>query len=81
MSKADLYKRLIAKGNLNNRLQKLGELRNAEGYMSEIHPLREGSSSWISNGFHCSINNIAEKYPVVCELELELIRLILKILK
>tara|TARA_Y100001968_G_scaffold313279_1_gene337303 strand:- start:372 stop:1028 length:657 start_codon:yes stop_codon:yes gene_type:complete len=72
--KADLYKKLIGKGNLNLRLQKLVELRNAEGYMSEIHPLKEGSSSWILNGFHCAINNIAEKYPVVCELELELIR-------
>ena len=72
--KAELYKRFIGKGSLNLRLEKLLELRNAEGYMSELHPLKDGSSSWVLNAFHCSIHSIAEKYPIVCDQELQLIR-------
>ena len=72
--KANLYRRLIGNGNLTVRLEKLVELRNAEGYMAEIHPSKDGSASWILNAFHCSIRSIAEKYPIICDQELELIR-------
>ena len=72
--KAYLYKKLVGTGNLTLRLEKLVQLRNAEGYMAEIHPMKDGSSSWILNAFHCSIRAIAEKYPVVCDQELQLIR-------
>jgi len=72
--KADLYKRLVGNGKLTVRLEKLVQLRNAEGYMAEIHQLADGSSSWFLNAFHCSIRSIAEKYPIICDQELELIR-------
>ena len=73
-NKANLYKRLIGSGQLDARLQKLAQLRNDEGYMAEHHPLKDGSSSWYLNAFHCSIRGIAEQYPLVCDQELELIR-------
>ncbi len=72
--KANIYRRLMGNGNLTTRLEKLVQLRNAEGYMAEIHPLNDGSASWILNAFHCSIRSIAEKYPIICDQELDLIR-------
>ena len=75
-AKATLYRREIGFGKVNDRLEKLVELRNQEGYMAEIHQFQDGSSSWYLNAFHCSIRNIAEQYPVVCDQELELIRFV-----
>tara|TARA_Y100001968_G_scaffold326141_1_gene368666 strand:- start:1266 stop:1910 length:645 start_codon:yes stop_codon:yes gene_type:complete len=72
--KVNSYRRLIGKGKLSIRLQKLVELRNAEGYLAEIHPCSDGSKSWFLKAFHCSIRKIAEKYPIVCDHELELFR-------
>ena len=72
--KATLYKKLIGRGNLNIRLEKLVQLRNAEGYMAEIHQLNDGSAGWYLNAFHCSIRTIAEKYHIFCDQELDLIR-------
>ncbi len=72
--KASNYRRLIGKGNLNMRLRKLVQLRNEEGHISEIYQSNDGSSSWFLNAFHCSIRSIAEKYPIICDQELELIR-------
>ena len=74
LQKKELYRRLIGNGKLTVRLEKLVQLRNAEGYMAEIHELKDGSSSWVLNAFHCSIRSIAEKYPIICDQELELIR-------
>ncbi len=67
------YRDKIGSGALNTRLEKLVELRKQEGYLAELH-LSEDGISWYLNAFHCSIRSIAEKYPIVCDYELELIR-------
>ncbi len=72
-SKAITYISKIGLGSLKDRLDKFVELRSTEGYMAEFQ-LSEDSASWYLNTFHCSISGIAEKYPVVCDQELQLIR-------
>ena len=67
------YRDKIGSGALNIRLEKLVELRKNEGYLTELHLSKDGIS-WYLNAFHCSIRSIAEKYPMVCDYELELIR-------
>ena len=67
------YRENIASGALNIRLEKFVELRKQEGYLTELHLSKDGTS-WYLNAFHCSIRNIAEEYPIVCDYELQLIR-------
>ena len=71
--KALNYRKRIGKGSLNQRLNKLLELRQKEGYLSELS-LSDDGLSWYVNAFHCSIRAIAEKYPLVCDHELILLR-------
>ena len=73
IEKAIRYKKKIGNGSLNARLEKLIELRQQEGYLSELFLSNDGSS-WYLNAFHCSIRSIAEEYPVVCDQELLLLR-------
>ncbi len=73
LQKSINYRERIGKGSLNTRLKKLIELRKKEGYSSELNILKDGSS-WYLNAFNCSISSIAEKYPIVCDQELELLR-------
>lgn len=73
IEKAINYRNQIGSGPLNSRLEKLIELRKEEGYWAELHLSNEGSSCFL-NAFHCSIRSIAEKYPVFCDQELQLIR-------
>ena len=72
--KANIYREKIGSGEINERLEKLVELRNKEGHLAEFSQSNDGSSSWYLNAFHCSIRGIAEKFPIVCDHELELIR-------
>ena len=73
LKKSIIYREKIGTGPLNARLKKLADLRKEDGYSSELNILKEGSS-WYLNAFDCSISSIAEKYPVVCDQELELLR-------
>ena len=41
--------------------------------MTELNIAKDGSG-WYLSAIHCSIRNIAEKYPLVCDQELQLIR-------
>ena len=73
VEKAICYRNKIGKGSLKSRLKKLIDLRSEEGYLSELSSSSDGLS-WYLHEFHCSIRLIAEKYPIVCDQELQLIR-------
>ena len=51
----------------------LVDLRNEEGYFAELINLTNGIG-WELRESHCSIRKIAEKYPLVCDQELQLIQ-------
>lgn len=73
--KADAYRRHIGEGPLETRVQRLVELRRREGYAAECTPDNGiGSQGWILSEFHCSVMRIAERFPCICDQELQLIR-------
>ena len=71
--KAGRYRQTLGTGSLRHRVERLAELRRQEGYVTELHQDTDGQS-WCLSEFHCSVQRIAEEYPVVCDQELELIR-------
>ena len=71
--KASDYRRLIGEGTLQERLERLVELRRREGYVAEYRPNPDGEG-WVISEFHCSVMKIAEQFPCVCDQELQLIR-------
>ena len=73
IQKAITYRTSIGKGSLNVRLQKLIKLREKEGYLSELSLSNDGRG-WYINAFYCSIGSIAEKYPLLCDQELILLK-------
>ncbi|ELR96797.1 iron-sulfur cluster biosynthesis transcriptional regulator SufR [Gloeocapsa sp. PCC 73106] len=73
--KAGEYQQRIGTGNLQERVAKLLELRQAEGYMAELHLMRP--NSYVLAEHHCAISDVAESYPSVCGHELEMFAAIL----
>jgi DeoR family suf operon transcriptional repressor len=71
--KAADYRRLIGEGDLQQRLERLVELRRREGYVAEFRSNPDGDG-WVISEFHCSVMKIAEQFPCVCDQELQLIR-------
>lgn len=71
--KAGDYRRLIGEGTLQQRLERLVELRRREGYVADYRPNPDGDG-WVISEFHCSVMKIAEQFPCVCDQELQLIR-------
>ena len=83
--KAMEYRDRIGNGSLKERVARLVELRRAEGYMAEWHPidvngtvinqsLGEGevANRFILTEYNCAIAHIAESFPSVCGHELEM---------
>jgi DeoR family suf operon transcriptional repressor len=77
--KARQYRISVGEGTLQDRLERLMQLRRDEGYQAELR--RETAADgqnlgehWILSEFHCSVMRIAEAFPVVCDQELELLR-------
>lgn len=78
--KADEYRYLIGKGTLKDRVAKLVELRQNEGYMAELLLLEENNSpkeQYILAEHHCAISEVAESYPQICGHELEMFSAVL----
>ncbi|MEB3323136.1 MAG: iron-sulfur cluster biosynthesis transcriptional regulator SufR [Synechococcaceae cyanobacterium] len=75
IDKAEEYRRRIGEGSLQQRLERLVELRRDEGYVAECRrdDDRRGEA-WVISEFHCSVMRIAEEFPLVCDQELQLIR-------
>lgn len=72
------YRTQIGTGSLENRLERLTELRRAEGYVAEMLPDSSPdspSAAWMIREHHCSVMRIAEEFPQVCDQELQLLRL------
>jgi DeoR family transcriptional regulator, suf operon transcriptional repressor len=80
--KAYEYRQKIGPGSLQERVAKLVELRQAEGYMAEWHPVEPNSQtatpSYIITEYNCAISQIAETFPSVCGNELEMFALALQ---
>ncbi len=72
LEKATDYRKQIGEGSIKQRLEKLVELRNKDGYLAECELLKDGAG-WHLKQFTCSISGIAEKYHSVCDQELEFI--------
>jgi iron-sulfur cluster biosynthesis transcriptional regulator SufR len=71
--KALSYRQLIGNGNLQQRLGRLVDLRRSEGYVAECTQDPD-SEAWLFSEYHCSVMRIAERFPCVCDQELQLIR-------
>ncbi|MEB3167054.1 MAG: iron-sulfur cluster biosynthesis transcriptional regulator SufR [Cyanobacteriota bacterium] len=72
--KAADYRQRIGQGALQQRLERLVELRRNEGYVAELRSDNGDPGSWLIHEYHCSVMRIAEEFPVVCDQELQLIR-------
>lgn len=73
LEKAEAYRQQVGSASLERRVAVLAELRRREGYVTDLQPDPDGKS-WCLSEFHCSVQRIAEEYPVVCDQELELMR-------
>jgi DeoR family suf operon transcriptional repressor len=76
--KARHYRSQIGTGSLEDRLERLTELRRAEGYVADLaldSSGEGGSRAWLIREHHCSVMRIAEEFPQVCDQELQLLRL------
>lgn len=69
--KACSYRHQLGRGSLQQRLERLVELRRNEGYVAECCADGDG---WVISEFHCSVMRIAEQFPCICDQELQLLR-------
>lgn len=74
LQQAGAYRGQIGEGTLQQRLERLVELRRQEGYMAECARDPDCDQAWVVSEFHCSVMRIAEQFPCVCDQELQLIR-------
>lgn len=79
--KAQEYRDRLGNGSLQERVANLVELRKAEGFMAEYHPvdIHDASSGnrFIFIEHHCAISNVAESFPSICGHELEMFAAVL----
>ncbi|QIR40346.1 iron-sulfur cluster biosynthesis transcriptional regulator SufR [Tolypothrix sp. PCC 7910] len=79
--KAQEYRDRLGQGSIAERLAKLVELRQAEGFMAEFHPLDSQelleSDRFIFMEHKCAISNVAESFPSICGHELEMFAAVL----
>ncbi len=81
--KAIEYRDRIGKGSLEQRVAKLVEFRQSEGYMAEWYLLEPGeinqnaTEQFILKEHNCAISNVAESFPSVCGHELEMFAAVL----
>jgi DeoR family suf operon transcriptional repressor len=81
--KALEYRDRVGTGSLQERVAKLVELRQAEGYMAEWHNVDPEASTdvaprFVITEYHCAISHIAESFPSVCGHELEMFSIALQ---
>jgi DeoR family suf operon transcriptional repressor len=69
--KANFYREYLGQGSLKNRVDKLVQLRQEEGYMAEIHAVKE-NQEYVLAEHHCAIAEVAQSFPGVCGNELEM---------
>ena len=80
-SKAKEYREKLGDAPLEERMQTLVNLRQAEGYMAEFYPAEDEAKdqvaasldeapAFVITEYNCAIAHIAESYPTVCGHEL-----------
>lgn len=69
------YRSRVGSASLSDRVAKLVELRQAEGYMAECYPIE--SNKFIFTEHNCAISDVAETFPSICGHELEMFSLVL----
>ncbi|VEP17606.1 Transcriptional regulator, TrmB [Hyella patelloides LEGE 07179] len=77
--KAEVYRDRLGSGTLIERVSKLVQLRQEEGYMAELHQnqSQESKPEFVFTEYNCAISEVAESYPSVCGHELEMFSAIL----
>jgi DeoR family transcriptional regulator, suf operon transcriptional repressor len=77
--KAETYRDRLGCGTIQERVTRLVQLRQEEGYMAELHqmPSQENKPEFILTEYNCAISEVAESYPSVCGHELEMFSAIL----
>ncbi len=78
--KAQDYKLQLGEGVLRHRLEKLAEIRRAEGYVTEWFAVESTESvdqSFVFTEYNCAIAHVAESFPSVCGHELEMFATVL----
>lgn len=80
--KALEYQARVGTGSISDRVARLVQIRQAEGYMTEWHRVEPENASEVSSGFviteyNCAISHIAETFPTVCGHELEMFQVAL----
>lgn len=81
--KAKEYRDKVGSGSVQERVAKLVELRQTEGYMAEWYALEPShlnhslSHQFMLREHNCAISNVAESFPSVCGHELEMFAAVL----
>lgn len=81
--KAEEYRQRVGNGTLRERVTKLVQLRQEEGYMAELLLVENDNSKkgipekYILAEHHCAISEVAESFPSVCGHELEMFSAVL----
>ena len=73
--KAQEYRDRLGNGTLLERISKLVQIRQEEGYMAELY--QQNQQNFILTEYNCAISQVAESYPSVCGQELEMFSAIL----
>ena len=69
--KAQRYCEILGNASLFERVQQLVALRQAEGFMAELHS-GEDENTYIITEYNCAISQVAASYPAVCGHELSM---------
>lgn len=75
--KAARYREHLGPGSLQQRLDRLVQLRQNEGFMAEYYPLEGERERFLLVEHNCVISSLAESYPSICGHELEMFAAIL----
>ena len=76
--KAAAYRERLGTGSLKQRVAKLVQLRQQEGYMAELHQMsQKQKQQFVLVEHNCAISEVAESYPSVCGHELEMFAAVL----
>ncbi len=70
--KAEVYRQILGTGSVQERVARLVELRQAEGYMAEMHPYQDQPDAFVLIEHNCAIAQIAQTFPTICGHELEM---------
>jgi DeoR family suf operon transcriptional repressor len=76
--KAAEYRDRLGEGTLKQRIAKLVQLRQDEGYMAELHHVSPHQDrKFVLVEHNCAISDVAESYPSICGHELEMFAAVL----